>query len=221
MKKNYNFFHTKLTRNSMAREKKIEANVMLSENYLNYGEEYFDGSPENPGYGGYHYDGRYKIAVEKIINFYNLKPNSSIYEIGCAKGFILYEFYKQGFTCLGGVDMSKYAVDNSPVEIRESIQVGSAENLNVEGNTIDFLYSKEVLPHLSLPQLVKTVAEVKRITKKTAKIFFEIQVAANAEKIEKTMRWDPTHQTLKSAEWWTNFFNEHHLSVDLSFKDLF
>ena len=69
--------------------------------YLNFGETYFDNSELGIGYGKYKYDNRFKKNVKKIINFFKFKKKSKILEIGCAKGFLLVEFYKQGMDVIG------------------------------------------------------------------------------------------------------------------------
>ncbi len=51
-----------------------------------YGEEYWDGDRKY-GYGGYKYDGRWKIVAEQLIEAYNLKKNAKILDVGCGKGF--------------------------------------------------------------------------------------------------------------------------------------
>ena len=53
---------------------------------LKFDKEYFDGTREQ-GYGGYKYDGRWIEVSQKLQNIFNLKDNSKILDIGCAKGF--------------------------------------------------------------------------------------------------------------------------------------
>ena len=79
-------------------------------------EKYFDGTREQ-GYGGYYYDGRWENVVKDIMSYYNLDNNSKILDIGCAKGFLIYDF-KELFpqTEVWGVDISKYAIDKVEIE---------------------------------------------------------------------------------------------------------
>ena len=53
--------------------------------------DYWDGS-RRYGYGGYKYiPDRWKPIAELLIKNYNLTNNSSVLDIGCGKGFLLYE----------------------------------------------------------------------------------------------------------------------------------
>ena len=59
-----------------------------------YGVDYWDGNRKY-GYGGYKYiPGRWKNVAIKIIEKFKLKNNSYILDVGCGKGFLLYEIKK-------------------------------------------------------------------------------------------------------------------------------
>ncbi|HIF35964.1 MAG TPA: SAM-dependent methyltransferase, partial [Candidatus Thioglobus sp.] len=56
-----------------------------------YGEDYWDGD-RRYGYGGYKYiPGRWKPVAEELIKIYNLKSDSKVLDMGCGKGYLLYE----------------------------------------------------------------------------------------------------------------------------------
>ena len=52
--------------------------------------DYWDGD-RRYGYGGYKYDGRWKVVAEQLIEIYDLQSNAKILDIGCGKAFLLFE----------------------------------------------------------------------------------------------------------------------------------
>jgi 2-polyprenyl-3-methyl-5-hydroxy-6-metoxy-1,4-benzoquinol methylase len=59
-----------------------------------FGVDYFDGD-RNSGYGGYYYHEKYwKSVIPDIISRYRLDQNSKVLDVGCAKGFLLYDLKK-------------------------------------------------------------------------------------------------------------------------------
>ena len=46
--------------------------------------DYWDGD-RRYGYGGYKYDGRWKVVAEKLISIYHLAPDAKILDVGCGK----------------------------------------------------------------------------------------------------------------------------------------
>ena len=55
-----------------------------------YEADYWDGD-RRYGYGGYKYDGRWKVVAENLIAIYDLKPGAKILDVGCGKAHLLYE----------------------------------------------------------------------------------------------------------------------------------
>ena len=53
--------------------------------------EYWDGDRKT-GYGGYRYDGRWRKVADAMVQHYGIKPGDRILDVGCGKGFILYDF---------------------------------------------------------------------------------------------------------------------------------
>ncbi|MCG7537125.1 class I SAM-dependent methyltransferase [Pseudoalteromonas sp. OOF1S-7] len=215
------FFGSSGPRKASDRLKKIVArskNQGESEDFLGYGFDYFDNSSYGVGYGGYHYDGRYESSVVKLMDFFNLKPGMSVFEAGCAKGFVLYEFHKLGLD-VRGIDLSSYAIDNAVPEIRQQLVQGSCIETPFEDNSFDLVYSKEMLPHLSEDEIERAIREFCRITK--GNIFLEIQVSSNNESEELIKKWDATHKTVKTAEWWIRKLESLGFSGVVNFKALF
>lgn len=168
--------------------------------FQSYGYDYWDNPEFGVGYGGYHYDGRYEEAVKRFAEHFDLKPGDSVLEIGCAKGFVLYEFHRLGMK-VTGVDASQYAIDHAKEEIRDRLLLNQSAELPFETDSFDFVLGKEVLPHLEEHDAVKLISECMRVARGD-KIFFEIQCAETEQVAEYMKIWDMTHQTMKPKQWW-------------------
>ena len=76
-----------------------------------------------------------------MSDFYKLKGNSKILDIGCGKGYLLYDFLKiLPNATVRGIDISKYAIENSKDELKENLTVGNAINLPYEDNYFDLSF---------------------------------------------------------------------------------
>ena len=190
----------------------------IDSDYSHFGYDYFDNPNLNVGYGGYVYDGRYAEAVERICRHYGLQPGQRILELGCAKGFILVEFTKLGLD-VEGMDISEYAHLNADPRVRDKISIGDSTRLPFDDNEFDFVLSKEMLPHVGEPDLSLVIKEAMRVAK--GSIFFDIQVGESSKEQALMSRWDSTHKTLRSSEWWRKFLEELNYKGDVNYRSLF
>ena len=101
-----------------------------------FGRLYWDGDRDY-GYGGYSYDGRWKKLAKRLIKYYKLNNNSKILDIGCGKGFLIYEIWKILNNKVYGLEISKYAIANSKKEIRNCIKYGNAKSLPYKNKSFD------------------------------------------------------------------------------------
>lgn len=206
---------------SAQQRREIITGMTAGKDFLTYGKEYYDGNP-GLGYGGYNCDGRFEKSVERIIKAIGLAGHSTVVELGCAKGCILLEFYKAGITDIKGFDISEYAITKAPNEIREKLCISSISQLMpIQDSSIDFLFSKDTLPHLNRLEIDQTLLEINRVVKdESSTCYLELAVASSAEVIERTTAWDPTHITLKPIDWWKYKLSAIRCSTYLHFKEL-
>ena len=69
----------------------IDEKVVCMLKAKEYESEYWDGD-RRFGYGGYKFiEGRWQSVAEKLIQNYNLTNDSKILDVGCGKGFLLFE----------------------------------------------------------------------------------------------------------------------------------
>jgi ubiquinone/menaquinone biosynthesis C-methylase UbiE len=168
--------------------------------------EYFDGSREQ-GYGGYKYDGRWKSVAKEIIKYYDLKDNSKILDIGCAKGYLLEEFrklLKNPILC--GIDISSYAIKNS-IKKGKILAIGNATTLPFSNKYFDLVISINSLHNiLSKIELKKAFKEINRVSKKN--IYITVGSYKNKNEKKKLDDWAVLATTYLSNEGWTKFFKK-------------
>src|ERR1700761_4777673 len=81
--------HSSTKRNYLARMVDDKVNCMLKAKEYEF--DYWDGD-RRFGYGGYRFmEGRWKPVAEALIASYSLTNESKILDVGCGKGFLLYE----------------------------------------------------------------------------------------------------------------------------------
>ncbi len=177
--------------------------VSQSDDHKSFGYDYFD-NPSGIGYGGYYYDGRYATEVKKIIDFFNLKPPAKILEIGCAKGFILTEFYKLGFD-ITGIDASDYCVNNCHESVAGMIKYGKAVDFEFSENGFDLVVCKEMIPHLDRDEAKETVQLMNNWAEKSLLV---IQCVSDPKYAKKFKYWDSTHKLAMTEDEWVLFLED-------------
>lgn len=134
-----------------------------------YGKDYWDGD-RRYGYGGYKYmPGRWKPVAEKLIKIYNLKSGSKVLDIGCGKGYLIYEM-KLLIPDLdvNGIDFSDYGLENAKKEIKPCIFKHNAKhNLPYKDKNFDLVISLGTLHNLRIPELKIALSEMDRVSKKS------------------------------------------------------
>ena len=107
-----------------------------------------------------------KANCSKIIRKYNLTGRSKILDIGCGKGYLLYEIKKiLPKINIYGLDVSKYAQKNSHPEIRNKIKVlMHQKNMNIKTLRLKVI-SINTLHNLEIDKLSQSLKEISRIGK--------------------------------------------------------
>ena len=130
-----------------------------------YETDYWDGD-RRYGYGGYKYiPGRWKLVAESLIEHFDLTGNSSVLDVGCGKGFLLYEM-KQILPDLqiAGFDISEHGLSQSRGEIRDNLFHHKAQDLYpYENNSFDLVISLGCLHNLRVFELEAALKEIERV----------------------------------------------------------
>ena len=181
-----------------------------------WGFDYWDGD-RRICYGGYRYiPGRWAPVAEAMIKHYGLKPGDKILDIGCGKGFQMFELTQvmPGLEVYG-LDISTYAIENAKEEIKSRITHGTAAKLPYEDNSFDFVFTINTLHNLHNYDLDAALREIERVGKKNKYICVE----SYRNEIEKAnlLYWQLTCEAFCTPEewqWWfktTGYTGDHSL----------
>ena len=132
-----------------------------------YEKDYWDGD-RRYGYGGYSYmSGRWKPVAEALIQNYSLTNESSVLDVGCGKGYLLFELklLLPGLR-VAGLDISEHGLADAPKEIKDSlIKQRAQDNYPFENNEFDLVISLGCFHNLRVFDLEKALAETERVGK--------------------------------------------------------
>ena len=177
--------------------------------------DYWDGDRQIC-YGGYRYiEGRWNSVIRAMIKNYGLPSNPKILDVGCGKGFLLYDFLK---ICpdaeLYGLDISDYAITNSPKEIRDKLVVGNAINIPWPDDFFDLVISINTLHNLYNYDLHLALKELQRVGKSKY-----ICVESYRNELEKAnlLYWQVTCETFNTPDEWRWCFSQAGYNGDYSF----
>lgn len=180
-----------------------------------YGKDYWDGDRRH-GYGGYKYDGRWKAVAEKLIEAYRLPEDAKILDVGCGKGFLLFEFSKLLPKAeLAGFDISQYAIENSKEEIRSRLFVYRAQDpLKFDDKSFDLVISINSLHNLKMQDFHDAIREVERIG---INKFVVVEAYRNEQELFNLECWALTGQCFFSPDQWTWMYSQFGYTGDYEF----
>lgn len=192
-----------------------EDKVHCSQVAYQFGEQYWDGDRKY-GYGGYNYDGRWSSVAQEFIHKYKLTNESSVLDIGCGKGFLLFEI-KQILPGISvtGIDISEYAIQNSKSEISQYLRVGDARELPYKDNQFDLVISHATLHNLEIHDVTKALREISRVSRKNAWICVE-SYRTPKEKVN-LLYWQLTCESFFSPTGWKWIFDNADYQHDYEF----
>jgi len=180
-----------------------------------WGYDYWDGD-RRINYGGYNYiPGRWAPVAQRLVEHYNLQPGSKVLDVGCGKGFQLFEL-TQALPGLQvrGIDISEYALERAHPQIKSCLDLGTAAQLPYEAKEFDLVFSVNTLHNLSNKQLDCALKEMERVGKQKY-----LCVEAYRNEVEKAnlLYWQVTCEQFNSPEDWEWWFKKAGYSGDHSF----
>lgn len=172
-----------------------------------FGKEFFDGERRH-GYGGFNYNPRFwEPVIPDFQKHYNLKAGDHVLDVGCAKGFMLYDFTRliPGIQTTG-IDVSSYAIDNAHPSVRPYVLTADARKLPFADQSFDLVISINTLHNLAGNDLEIALQEVMRVSK--GKAFITVDAYRNEEEKEAMYAWNLTAQTILHVDEWQALFHK-------------
>jgi len=198
--------HKSTNRDYLARvNDKVFPKAKAAELAKKWSHDYWDGD-RRINYGGYNYiEGRWEKVARLMAEHYGLKSGDKILDIGCGKGFLLYDFTKIIPNInVFGIDISEYAIKNCKAEISNNLKEGNCTNLPYQDNYFDFVFSINTLHNLHNYELENALKEINRVSKSNKQY---ICVESYRNEVEKAnlLYWQVTCEqfcTPEEWEWW-------------------
>jgi SAM-dependent methyltransferase len=191
--------HQSTKRDVLARMVDDKVNCMLKAK--RYERDYWDGD-RRFGYGGYKYlPGRWKPVAQTLIDTYRLKSGSRVLDVGCGKGFLLYEMQQivPGLE-LVGFDISKHGLANAPANLNAKLFNYRAQDAyNFGDNEFDLVISLGCLHNLRIFELKTALSEIERVGKQG---YIMLESYRNEQELFNLQCWALTCESFfDTAEW--------------------
>jgi SAM-dependent methyltransferase len=178
-----------------------------------FGKEFFDGDRRH-GYGGFSYNPRFwEPVVPTMTDYWKLGNGTSLLDVGCAKGFMLYDLQRlvPGIQ-IHGVDVSEYAIAHAMPEVRGCLSVANAMSLPFPDKSFDVVVSINTIHNLDRADCGVALREIERVSR--GKSFVTVDAYRNEEEKERMYAWNLTAKTIMAVDEWKKFFKEHGYTGD-------
>jgi len=206
--------HTSTMRDYLARM--IDEKVHCMQISKQYDKDYWDGD-RRYGYGGYKYiPDRWKSVAEQLIKAYSLTSNSKVLDIGCGKGYLMYEI-KLLIPDIDiiGIDSSLYALEHAKDEIKPLLSKHKIEEkLIYKDNEFDLVISLGALHNLRLPDLKVALIEMQRVGKCG---YLMLESYRNENELFNLQCWALTAESFFDKEEWIWLYKHFGYTGDYEF----
>lgn len=181
-----------------------------------WGYDYWDGD-RRINYGGYRYlEGRWEKVARAMVDHYDLPERPRILDIGCGKGFLLFDFLKVLPEAeIHGLDISDYALANSKEEIRDRLVLGNATQLPWLDDYFDLVISLNTFHNLHNYDLDQALREMERVGKTNKYIC--VEAYRTEEEKANLLYWQVTCEAFCTPEEWQWWFQHTGYTGDYSF----
>lgn len=181
-----------------------------------YGPDYWDGD-RRYGYGGYRYlEGRWKPVAEALIATYGLRAGDKVLDVGCGKGYLLYEMQRlvPGLE-LVGFDLSEHALRDAHPDFRGRLFAHRAEDAYpFADDEFALVLSLASLHNLRVFDLSRALGEIERVGRSG---YVMVESYRDEQELFNLQCWALTAQAFFHTEEWVWLFRHFGYSGDYEF----
>ena len=208
-----NPLHRKTKRDYVSRMMDEKVHCMLKAK--EYEGDYWDGD-RRYGYGGYKYDGRWKVVAQQMIEIYKLPPDAKILDVGCGKAHLLHEFSQllpKAEIC--GFDISHHGLADAPESVRDKLVRYRAQDAYPYGDKyFDLVVSLGCFHNLRVFELKTALAEVERVGKNK---YIMLESYRSEQELFNLQCWALTAESFFDTAEWIWLYNHFGYTGDYEF----
>ena len=208
-----NQLHRRTARDYLGRM--ADDKVRCSEVARRFGRDYWDGDRRH-GYGGYRYDGRWSVVAQQLAETYSLPADAKILDVGCGRGFLLYEFTRLLPRCtVAGFDVSEYGLATAKSEVRDRLFVHRAQDpYPFAAKSFDLVISVNALHNLPVQECAAALAEMERVGRNK---YLVVESYRTPEELFNLQCWALTCESFFRPESWAWLFETAGYTGDYEF----
>jgi SAM-dependent methyltransferase len=129
-----------------------------------------------------------------------------ILDVGCGPGFLMQFLHELGVD-VHGVDFSPSSVSLAPPAMKDRIEIGPTDRLSSPAKSFDLVVCREVVEHLTVLQVRRTVAELCRVSSRFVYVTTRFHPEpASLLDFTTDFDTDPTHITLLAKDFLRTLF---------------
>ncbi len=206
--------HTSTKRDYLVRMNDDKIHCMLKAK--EYEVDYWDGD-RRYGYGGYRYmPGRWVSVAESLIVRYGLTEDSKILDVGCGKGFLLFEIQKllPGIK-IHGFDISKYGLKNIHPALKGNFFEHKAQDAYpYKDKEFDLVLSLGCLHNLKIFDIEKAIQEIERVGQRK---YIMVEGYRSEAELFNLACWALTAESLLHKDEWLWLYDRFGYTGDFEF----
>ena len=157
-------------------------------------------------------DNRYELETRRRIEAKNPELIKDVFapervlDVGCGPGFLMFFLSELGVD-VHGTDFAPASLTLAPDAMRDRIAIAPTDRLPHEDASFDLVICREVMEHLTVLQVRRTVAEICRVSSRFAYVTTRFHPAPQTLlDVTTDFETDPTHVTLLAKDFLRTLF---------------